>query len=99
MNQEEANERAKKQRDDAIKPEEKNDGGHVYPRERRYGQPAGITRRNKLIDDLVVGMVAGEYARPDEGAENPVEFLSRMKKDFPRIACDIADAVIAESNK
>ena len=86
--------------------EEKRSGGQVYPSEQGHipngtwnqTYEAGITRRNKLIDDLVVGMVATVIdsvdADKDTAADVQVAFDETIK-----MACRLADKTIAESNK
>jgi len=87
---------------------ENKDGGFVYPRiikenpdrasqsgrePQEFSYP-GITRRNKLIDDLVVSLVQGDFLFSKE--TTPEDHI--INKYIP-LAIRIADATIAESNK
>jgi len=88
----------------------KNDGGLVYPGSRResIGKEVGfesrlvnypgITRRNKLIDDLVVGMVAVIISEVDITKDTAEDVQTAFNESIKQ-ACKIADATIAESNK
>jgi len=71
----------------------KDDGGLVYPQSmERYG---GITRRDALIDNLVVAMVNGVYSQ--ESYENT--YREYLIEKVPQLAVEIADGTIKESHK
>ena len=77
----------------------KNDGGLVYPAQRLEGiigelgksiehvDYPGITRRNKLIDDLVVGIAVGFIAKD----RNIITLRENCRK-ITNAAIEIADA-------
>ncbi len=81
---------------------QKNDGGQFHPGQMSnpphpHDVP-GITRRNKLIDDLVVGMVAVIIDNVDADKDT-AEDVNIAFDETIKIACKIADKTIAESNK
>jgi len=82
----------------------KNDGGYVYPQEMRDLKKTkpynGITRRNKLIDDLVVEIV-GEIlnkanASFDEKIKNRITL--GLAEEVVDAAILIADEVIKKTS-
>lgn len=81
--------------------EKERSGGQVYPMSIAYQDnvgihqgSAGITRRNKLIDDLVVGLASGFIAK-----DRSIFNLRENLKNITNAAIEIADATITESNK
>ncbi len=95
MSQDELNQ-MQKEHDDKVR-----SGGQVYPMSIAYQDgvgihqgAAGITRRNKLIDDLVVGIATGFIAK-----DRSIFTLRENLLNITNAAIEIADKTIAESNK
>ena len=79
-------------------PEEKNDGGHVYPRAKTYNQPAGITRRDWLAGLAMQGLLSDSEAMQKSFNNNHGDD-EKVIADTSMLAYKIADTMIAESNK
>lgn len=58
-----------------------DDGGHVYPVAKTSGElHYGLTRRNKLIDDLVVAMVKDTRIDIDWAIKNAIKIADATIK-------------------
>lgn len=63
------------------------------------GVPMGITRRNKLIDDLVVGFMSADTILSGLDSKNHTVPIAKRIAFIIKNAISIADITIAESNK
>lgn len=89
--------------------EEKDTGGYVYPHvdehfetnggTTHFKNEEGITRRNKLIDDLVVGFMSADTILSGLDSETNTFPIAERIAFIIKNSIGIADIIIAESNK